>query len=296
MNPTDLNSALRAVVADAPPSTIDLDRLVDGEQRRQRTMRMAAVVSGAAASVLMVAVVAFGFSSPATPTHQRTAATGTASMKSALPCPSLEPSGPPRPYQSGNPSPRPVSESCGDAAFRLSGALVRALATHAPGVTVADATGSGQSVRILRNNDENLSYGTGLFISTPAGRGSASVGIEPRTYAPESEAELRHRRGCDRLPSELVCVYHSYPDGTVVTGIDATPKLVGPNGEAGTRQHEVHVFRPDGTLVTFYASNLYYDTGLALPGVTPKVGGKDVPLTLDQLIAIGRDPGLTLYP
>jgi hypothetical protein len=32
------------------------------------------------------------------------------------------------------------------------------------------------------------------------------------------------------------------------------------------------------------------------PRVTPNVGGKDTPLTLEQIIAIGRDPGLTLHP
>jgi hypothetical protein len=118
-------------------------------------------------------------------------------------------------------------------------------------------------VRFLRANDENLRYDAGLALRTSAGRGSAGVAVEPGTYAPESEADLRRNFGCDHLPSRgSTCVYRGYPDGTVVT-------LVVSNG--------YHDGRPD-------------------PNASRKLGGKDVPLTLEQIITIGRDPGLTLYP
>jgi hypothetical protein len=297
LNPTDLNGALRAAVADAPPTTIDLDRLIGGERRRQRSMRTLALVCGAATSVLMVVMVVFWPWSRTPPTRQVTAASSSAASSSGSPrpCPSLAQTGPPRPYQSGNASPRPVPEPCGDAAFRLNGALARALRTHAPGVTFADVTGSGQPVRFLRANDENLRYDTGLSLSTAAGRGGASVGVEPQTYAPPSEADLRHGFGCDRSPSlSATCVYRSFPDGTIVSGVLLSSKT-GAIGPAGTRQHQLRVFRPDDTVVTLIVNNTYYD-GVPDPNATPKLGGTETPLTLEQLVAIGRDPGLTLYP
>jgi hypothetical protein len=260
-------------------------------------MRTLAVVCGAAASVLMIAVVVFGPSSRTLLTHQVTAATtATVPASSAQPCPSLAATGNPRPYQSGNPSPRPVPETCGDAAFRLNGALARALGTHAPGVTFADSTGSGQPVRFLRANDENLRYDTGLSLTTSAGRGSAGVGVEPLTYAPRSEADLRRNYACDREPSiDNICVYRSYPDGTVVSGVLFSSKSAGPTGPAGARQYQLQVFRPDHTVVTLLVNNTYYE-GTPDPNATPKLGGNEPPLTQEQIIAIGRDRGLTLYP
>jgi hypothetical protein len=115
-------------------------------------------------------------------------------------------------------------------------------------------------VRFLRADDENLRYDAGLSLTTSAGRGSAGVAVEPRTYAPESEADLRRNYACDRLPSiGTTCVYRGYPDGTVVSGVLLSSKAGDPAGPAGAQQYQLQVFRPDHTVVTLVVSNAYYD-------------------------------------
>jgi hypothetical protein len=297
-NAVDVNQVLRAAVVDVPPTGIDLDRLIGREQRRQRSVRTLGVVCAAAASVLMVVTV-FGLSGRASTTGRGPVGApavpgATASRSSPRPCPSLATTGAPRPYQSGAPSPRPVPESCGDAAFRLDAALPRALRTHVPGVTFADRTGSGQPVRFLRANDENLRYDAGLSLTTSAGRGSASVGVEPRTYGPQNAAELSRGRGCDSSPSGgATCVYRAYPDGTVVNGaVFADP---GGRSGIGKVQYQVQVFRTDSTVVAVRADNTYFEGSPDSTSVA-KAGGKEPPLTVEQMIEIARDPSLTLYP
>jgi hypothetical protein len=117
------------------------------------------------------------------------------------------------------------------------------------------------------------------------------VSVEPRSYKPQSEAELRHNFGCDRAPaSDTTCIYRIDPDGTVVTGV-----LFEPPGPRGGHQYQIQVFRTDDTVVRLLVNNTYYD-GKPDPQATPKLGSSQPPLTLDQIIAIGRDAGLTLYP
>jgi hypothetical protein len=296
LNDVRLDHALRAAVADAPPTGIDLDRLIGAEQRRQRVMRAVGAVCAAAASVLLVTAV-FGLSGRASTTGLGTVAAPGAShsnSSSPRPCPSLPATGEPRAYQSGAPSPKPVPESCGDATYRLDGALAQALRKYAPGVTFADTLQPSQPVRFLRANDHNLQYGAGLSVSTSATRGRAHVEVEPRTYGPQDEAGLSRQFGCGgRQSSDNTCVYRTYSDGTVVNGVTFSE----PGGRTPIPgvQYQITVFRPDSTVVSLVVNNSYYE-GTPDPDSVPKIGGKEPPLTVEQLIEIGRDPGLTLYP
>jgi hypothetical protein len=297
MNAAELNRALRAAVADAPPTGIDLDRLIGAEQRRERSLRNAGVICAAALSVLMVTIVFFGLSGRPS-TGQRVTGPGPTQPTAGAtvrhgspPCPSMAATGPARPYQSGVSSPRPIRESCGEATARLDDALAGALHTQAPAATFQDVLGSGQPVRFLRANDNNLTYTAGLLLTMPSGRGSLGIQVQPRTYKPPSEAELRSNFGCDRAPaSDTTCIYRTEPDGTVVTGV-----LVPSPMARGGHQYQIQVFRTDDTLVMLMVSNTYYD-GKPDPQATPKIGSSQLPLTLDQIITIGRDAGLTLYP
>ncbi len=146
-------------------------------------------------------------------------------------------------------------------------------------------------MRFLRANDNNLTYTAGLSLTTSTGRGSLAVQVQPRTWKPQSEAGLRRSFGCDRAPaSDTTCIYRTDPDGTMVTGVLVLAAMA-----RGGHQYQIQVFRTDDTVVQIMVSNTYYE-GEPDPQATPKVGGSQLPLTLDEIIAIGRDAGLTLYP
>ena len=84
------------------------------------------------------------------------------------------------------------------------------------------------------------------------------------------------------------------------TRLSCTPET-GPRGEeivkeasdmgGGVTMHRVLVHREDGTRILVQAENI---------GTSSKVGGAATaskpPLTLDQLVAIGVDPALTMFP
>jgi hypothetical protein len=130
-----------------------------------------------------------------------------------------------------------------------------------------------------------------LSVTTPAGRGGVSIDVKPRTYGPQSEADLRNTFACDHAgtgANKTTCIYRTEPDGAVVTGVLLA-------GKSGGRQYQVDVFRADDTVVRLVVSNTYYE-GTPDPNATHKLGGSEPPLTLDQIIAVGRDTGLTLYP
>ena len=76
---------------------------------------------------------------------------------------------------------------------------------------------------------------------------------------------------------------HTLADGTQVGWHD--PDLT-PSAES--RQFQLGVLRPDGTHVTMLCLNT--------KGRDHLVGRPVVPATVDGLVAIATDPGLTLYP
>jgi hypothetical protein len=297
MKAVELRRALQAAVTDAPPTGIDLDRLIGAEQRRERSLRNAGLICAAVVGVLTVTIAYFGLSAwPAG--GQQVAGPGPAQPVAGpvRPCPSLPATGAAHPYQSGVPShssSRSTGETCGEATARLDEALATALHTQAAGVSFQDVFRTGQPVRFLYANDDNLTYDAGLLLTTPTGRGSLDIQIQdlPPGSKPEGEAEWRKHLGCDRTPaSDTTCIYRTDSDGTVVTGV-----LVPAPMSRGGRQYQIQVFRTDHTLVMLTVSNTYYQ-GTPDPRATQKVGGDQLPLTLDQIIAIGQDPGLTLYP
>lgn len=293
-HPMTLRDAMSAATAAAPPSALDIDRLIATEQRRQRSVRTFSVAGGAALGVLAVTLATAGFLHlrPAAGLAPANPGTGSAPATTSAPrlCPSLPPDGEPRAYQSGAPAPLPVSESCGDATHRLDVALAKALRSQAPDATFADSTGSDQPIRFVQANDLNLTYIAGLSIRTPGHRGMASVEVMPTTYGPD-EAELRRAHGCDRLAVKSTCVFRTLSDGAVVSGVQIGAQPARP----GILQDQISIFRADHTTVRIVTNNVDPDGPRALRE-TPRVGGETIPLTLDQIIAIGTDPGLTIYP
>ena len=302
LNQTDLAQALRAAAAHVPPTSIDLDRLIDAEQRRQRWLHTGTAVGGVAAATLAIIAVATALlgapggprdDAPAAPPLLPSVTTSASAATSwpDRPCPTVADTGPPRAYQTSAPSPRAVRETCGQATARLEAAMQSALRTHAGDVVVTDMVGSAQGVRFWRANDNNLTSSAGLSAVTPAGRGRVGVEVKPRTFRPD-EAELRRSYGCEPgSPSNVTCVYRPEADGTVVSGV----VMSGTKAQPGRRQYQISIFRPDDTLVFIIASNSYTEQERD-PLTESKIGAPEPPLTLEQIVAIGRHPDLTLYP
>jgi DNA-directed RNA polymerase specialized sigma24 family protein len=93
------------------------------------------------------------------------------------------------------------------------------------------------------------------------------------------------RRPWRREHADLDCERRTLPGGAVA-------KLLTFPMDGGT-QYQVTVDRPDGTTVFLLANNLDYGGGSS---ATPKVTRPEPVLTLDQMVALGVTPGLTLYP
>jgi hypothetical protein len=85
-----------------------------------------------------------------------------------------------------------------------------------------------------------------------------------------------------------VCVRTALPDGTVALANTM------PTGTAGESQISVLVHRAGGTSVLLIANN--YSLGTSPGAREPTLSSATPLLTAEQLIEIGRDPGLTLYP
>ena len=134
---THLSELMRTAAAEPPPSGIDLDGLIVGEQRRSRRLRWAGgLATGAAVLTAAVAApVLFGGEPAVLPPLARPSAGATPAAPGPEICPS--PSflvHNPGPQQSPGGS-RPT-ESCAAAVRRLTAELTGALATVAPDVRV----------------------------------------------------------------------------------------------------------------------------------------------------------------
>jgi hypothetical protein len=80
------------------------------------------------------------------------------------------------------------------------------------------------------------------------------------------------------------CTRTENPDGTVVFA-----------QSANFRQHKVFVHRPDGVTVWLISNNVDFQFIQNQPD-RETLTRPEPPLTIEQLIQIGRSPGLTLYP
>jgi hypothetical protein len=228
-----------------------------------------------------------GASTGTSPAPNGAGARGTVPVSPRV-CPKAVATGEPRALQSEGPTPRPVTESCGNATMRLDYALFSALFKEAPGTTLKDE--SGQTPFFVKANDENLSYVMGGVINGPTGSGGLSVTVEPYVDLPGSGGEATP--SCVDQP-DMTCVARTEPDGTRVRGIlihnqRASGPIVG-------KQYQIGVVRTDGTLVSFVATNTYYEDKPA-PDATPKAGAPEPLLSVDQMVAIARTPAMTLYP
>jgi hypothetical protein len=134
--------------------------------------------------------------------------------------------------------------------------------------------------------------GEELSICHPQGRLETTA----TTTAPEGDGNIlmlvhpvwsdEKDMSCERngLPSSTSCEVRTGPHGELLV-------VQAASFEGGTVMHRVEVVREDGTSLLVQAENV---------GTSSKYGGGATatapPLSLDQLVTIGTDPAMTLFP
>ncbi|NES26057.1 hypothetical protein GCE86_26505 [Micromonospora terminaliae] len=274
----EIGNELRAVVADPPPTRIDVDGLIraEGRRRRQRTW----VWSGTGAAAAAAAVLAV----PALVVGGGTSRPAPAGLPSAFPAPEVslctgvspKPSGPQPPLQSyGTVRVRPT-ETPLDGVTRLTGALREALRDGLPAGVRIESLQPGCTEPQFQFHPSYREYEAGGRLRRGEDSGFLLLQIRPtaRDQTPPS---------CEHAVNPQDCTVVRHPDGT------ATVRSTLP-GEPGERQLTVLALRPDGTAVLGITNN--FRSG-------PEGSTTTAPeplLTMDQLDELARSPGLTLYP
>ncbi|WP_432982364.1 hypothetical protein [Dactylosporangium sp. CA-233914] len=265
----DLRGELYEASAAPPPTAIDVDRLIAGEHRRARGLRLLGGV--AAVAVLAAGVMTlpryFGESQAPPPVVAASSGATTAS-RAPLPCPTPVATGP---VVVGGGQPRhPVSEDCGAAIKRLTNAVDALIARELPGFKGHDA-GVDKSAppRFIRDPHMVTAYNYAAEFEPVNGRRSfLSVIVQAGADRPEVAASALACRPGQKDCSQQVI------DGSIVR-VHGEPML-------DARGYQINVYRQDGTQIVVI-------------GRCPDPG-YDPPYTSDQLVRIASAPELTLYP
>ncbi|MGC4865699.1 hypothetical protein ACLQ3B_09730 [Micromonospora sp. DT53] len=254
---------LRAAVAQAPPTRIDVNELIMADRRRRQHRAWALTGSGVAVAV--IALTSTLVTGPYRDAREPTANTGP-SLCAPL---NASPSGSASPFERYGTAPPFPTEQPATAAVRLTVALRSALSVNLPRELTVDSGVPGCPLRQL-SYERTMSgyvYSTTIQLS----RGGDHADLLIRIY-PTLGAVL----GCRAGPSDNDCSVDHFPDGSEsVSGTGGGP--------AGTSSRAATVLRPDRTTVV---------VKLDQPGASVD----ELLLTEDQLVTIGRWPGFNLYP
>jgi hypothetical protein len=227
----DLRESMWAAAADLPPTGIDLDRLIDNEdraRRRRRTVAGSALLLAVAGTAMLLRPVAgappAGVGGPGTGAGDGCVMAGPAS--SAVN----------RNDDLGRTGPVPTEPEA-VAVRRLSRVLGAALAAHLPGRTIVDAIRHGCGGELFEPNVDMSRYHAQVTFSDDRGTGALTIMINDRAFPGMSA----YRN------------VHTLPDGSQIGWLDGTLLQLG-------------VSRPDGTQITLYCEN---SRGTALQGGQP---------------------------
>lgn len=283
----DLSIRMRAAVAEPPPTRIDLDRLIAGERRRSRTTTWTAAGTAMAAAVAAIAIAPAllagsgprGVAAPPAAPASGTPVPATASPKLCAPLKPI-PTGPQPPLQSHDTVRARPTEPMEQAVPRLTVGLSTALAAVLPPGMRVEALEEGCTEPQFQFHPSYREYEVSARIVAGQGSGFLLVRVMP---TPANDDKV-----CQASGDPTDCARTTFPDGTVALAdtMDA--------GTGGERQVSVVAHRPDGTSVFLIANN--YSLGAGPEATEPTLTSANPPLTAEQLIEIGRDPGLTLYP
>ncbi len=291
-----VSESLRLAAAEPPPTGIDLDGLIEGEHRARRHRQWFA--AGGAAALVMVAVVGtvavvggrvpgtagygVGGAGPAATSAKpdpggQPEALGQCTAVLPTPTSATGPADPGKPPVGNAPTGKPApTEPRKEAILRLSIVLNRVLPATLPGANFADEVHPNCAQIQFAPDIYPALYYAGIAVKDTAGIGSITVMISQAREGAENDFGRGQDPGSGLYESHEV-----RPDGTRVGWLSGTPGVGGHN--------QVGVLRPDGTYLTLFSQNPKH------PGDTNPIRPTP-PATVEQLIAIGTDPGLTLYP
>jgi hypothetical protein len=266
-------------IGEVPPSSVDVDAVITRGRRAARIRRVAnpAVAAGVAV-VLLTGAVAYTMTrddgSAGGPPVGGQPSSGTTTLatsgEAAQPPGS---GGPPEGCQ------RPDLETPAQMIARLNPVLAAAFQAQRPDVTV---TGGGpyEALKFSLANGEVL-CNTGAYLMAlarthgPEGTGNFEIVVSAPPGDPTSGS-------CDGISGpDTVCTVVISPHGDVIRQTTGQLKY-------GATEIHIEIDRPDGTAVMVTADNVGSTDGTP-PASTP-------PLTVDQLVAIGTDAGMTLFP
>jgi hypothetical protein len=292
----DVREAMYAASDNSPPSRVDLDKIIKGEQRRRQWLGGGVIAGGTVAAVLavtlsvtLVARLGDELSEPGALAPAGEADSAACAVRSA------EPSSD---HLEREPVSGPPSEPVAVAIPRLTDALRATLSQVVPaGMDVIDERHPDCPGR-FDTRRWSVGYGAEVTLRDAAGTSALSVAL------------LAVLRGQDQYPcpntdstDPAACNHETLPDGTAVT---ADTYADGP-----ATIHEVTVRRPDGTYVAVTLTNELpagiEDTETppagspVLPSTSAPVASVEITrpepsLTLQQVRTIGLTTGLTLYP
>jgi hypothetical protein len=282
-----------AAIGAVPPSTVDVEAVLDRERRRAWVHRVANPWTAVGAGVAAVAVGAVVVLSPADPGPGRVSpgAAGTPSAPaSSDPCGHL-----PYPSQTG----APIPESATVAAGRLTAVVTAAVRQRLVAGTALSINSQGQYPKGTQYGPLTFYH---VFSALVPHDGGCSGG-EDYFSAAATTAE-GPRRGnvwavVTRLGGNATPATECSPPPDRAQG--SCHRKTGPHGETiveqtftllgGPTVNRTNVAKPDGTGVIVEAQNVADD---AKRSATPDMPSP--PLSLAQLTEVALDPGLTLYP
>ncbi|MFG2165162.1 hypothetical protein [Micromonospora chersina] len=276
----EIGSELRALVADPPPSGIDVDGLIRAEGRRRRQRTWVWGGTGVAAAVAVVVAAPAFVAGGAAPGP----GDGPAGLPTAFPWPEVslcagvspKPSGPQPPLQSyGTVRTRPTEAPVGGVT-RLTGALREALRDGLPDGVRVESAQPGCPEPQFQFHPSYREYEAGGWLRRGGDKGLLLLQLRPT-------AQDQTPPSCEHAVNPQDCTVVHHPDGTAT--VRSTLR-----GEPGEQQLTVLVLRPDGTAVLGITNN--FQSG-------PEGSTTTAPeplLTMDQLDELARSPGLTLYP
>jgi hypothetical protein len=273
----DYQMLLDSAVGTAPPSTVDLDRVVVAGRRGARR-RATGMLSGTAVLVTALLLGAVSL------TGGRLGSTGPGQPAGVAPAASS--AAPSRPASSG---PVAIAERTGPALKSVPDDPQRAielgistrvdLARVAPELTAAAVTSAGATSRTVTEKVPDFRY-----VGADGYRADAVVTTNTGTGYLHVLVGFAHKVRCTSDGVPVACHPVTGPDGELIY----RNTRYGRTGRGVVEEFSVLVQRRDGSEVAISVTRM--------PGRSDRSGSLGPPLTLDSLVEIALDPRLTAYP
>lgn len=278
----EISNQFQAAVTDAPPTRIDVDRLIRSELRRRRHRSWVLSATGVAAAVAAAAITPTLFAGAPGPLSAAPAGPTTGPSAGVRLCTGVspKPSGPQTPLETYDTvRPRPTEDPAA-AVARLTGAFRDGVREWLPAGVRVESLQPGCAEPQFQYQPRYQQYDVGALLRRGTERGLFSLTVQP-------SAQEGTLPDCSRWMKPGNCEIVHYQDGSVAaqSRMDAGP---------GKVQLSLWLVRPDGTTVWIITNNFRNEV---VGGQMAATKTADAPLlTMDQLAAVARSPGMTLYP